>query len=66
MKGRTMTISQSHEEALVEPVWAIDLASVPWTAYEDEHLPTGEQAALLKIVKPNRWSTGPISADWAS
>jgi hypothetical protein len=46
-------VPENNETTAAEPVWAVDLASVPWTAYEDEHLPNGDRAAQLKIVKPN-------------
>ncbi|MEC3974905.1 cupin domain-containing protein [Amycolatopsis sp. H20-H5] len=46
-------MNENNDTTAVEPVWAVDLASVPWTAYEDEHLPSGDLAAQLKIVNPN-------------
>lgn len=34
-------------------VWATALNDVPWTPYEDPHLPSGDSAAQVKIVTPN-------------
>jgi hypothetical protein len=48
MTNTNISMAFDHNQA-----WSIDLATLPWVAYEDEHLPAGDSAAQVKIIRPN-------------